>query len=275
MNNPNLIEIKFTGNGIAPELIKASELAEILIAIERMLTPLIHLEDLADIKNPTLDEKNPVVVGLTNVIKGSLCLEFSSAIPDKLIPAFRKITTSINEGNCHDLPISSLKGLQSISKFTQKCKCSGQFSLMNGKREVLASITPEMKFELPEMLTGETILYGEVVRVGGKIPKVWLDVKNGNKTRIIDCDVDQNIAETLGKKLYTFVGLRGNAKWDAETLDLKHFRIMEINSDEIENELQWQQDLPLLQDSFFDELASQALNDSWAGKTKIMGFDEL
>lgn len=152
-----------------------------------------------DTENSTLEETNLVVVGLTQVVKGSLSLEFSSSIPNKIIPAFRKITTSINEGKFYDLPTSSIKSLQSISHFLQKHQYLGQFLLMNGKREILASITPEMKFELPEMLTGETILYGEVVRVGGKIPKVWLDVKNGDKTRIVDCDVGQNIAETLGK----------------------------------------------------------------------------
>jgi len=251
MDNPNLIEIKFTGNGISPELIKASELAEILIAIEQMLTPLIHLEDT---ENSTLDETNLVVVGLTHVVKGSVCLEFSSSVPKQVIPALRKITTSINEGKFYDLPTSSIKGLQSISKFTRKRKCSGQFSLLNGKPEILASITPEMIFKLPEMLTGETVLYGQVVRVGGKTPTVWLDVNNGDKTRIIYCDVSQEIAETLGKKLYTFVGLRGHAKWDAETLDLKHFRIEEITSYEDGTLLDGVNELRKIAGKFFEDI---------------------
>ena len=44
MNNLNLIQIKCIGDGIAPELIKASKLAETLIAIERILTPFIRYQ---------------------------------------------------------------------------------------------------------------------------------------------------------------------------------------------------------------------------------------
>jgi len=45
--------------------------------------------------------------------------------------------------------------------------------------------------------------------------------------------------------------------------------------EDIESELQWQQTLSQPQSSSLDELARQALNDSWEGKTNDMGFDEL
>ncbi|PNW38851.1 UNVERIFIED_CONTAM: hypothetical protein BEN50_01805 [Euhalothece sp. KZN 001] len=45
--------------------------------------------------------------------------------------------------------------------------------------------------------------------------------------------------------------------------------------EDIKSELQWQQTLSQRQSSSLDELARQALNDSFEGKTKEMGFDEL
>jgi uncharacterized membrane protein YccC len=45
--------------------------------------------------------------------------------------------------------------------------------------------------------------------------------------------------------------------------------------EDIENELQWQQELSQLQSPLLERLALQALNDSQQGKTKVMGFDEL
>lgn len=45
--------------------------------------------------------------------------------------------------------------------------------------------------------------------------------------------------------------------------------------EDIESELQWQDTLSQPQSSSLDELARQALNDSFEGKTKEMGFDEL
>ncbi|QDZ40587.1 hypothetical protein FRE64_11855 [Euhalothece natronophila Z-M001] len=45
--------------------------------------------------------------------------------------------------------------------------------------------------------------------------------------------------------------------------------------EDIESELKWQKILSQPQSSSLDELARQALNDSWEGKTNEMGFDEL
>jgi len=45
--------------------------------------------------------------------------------------------------------------------------------------------------------------------------------------------------------------------------------------EDIESELQWQETLSQPQSSSLDQLARQALNDSFEGKTKEMGFDEL
>lgn len=45
--------------------------------------------------------------------------------------------------------------------------------------------------------------------------------------------------------------------------------------EDVENELQWQQQLSQPQHSTLDELAAKALSDSTQGKTKEMGFDEL
>jgi hypothetical protein len=45
--------------------------------------------------------------------------------------------------------------------------------------------------------------------------------------------------------------------------------------EDVENELQWQQQLSHPQHSKLDELAAKALSDSTQGKTKEMGFDEL
>lgn len=45
--------------------------------------------------------------------------------------------------------------------------------------------------------------------------------------------------------------------------------------EDVENELQWQQQLSQRQHSTLDELAAKALSDSTQGKTKEMGFDEL
>lgn len=44
--------------------------------------------------------------------------------------------------------------------------------------------------------------------------------------------------------------------------------------EDIENELQWQQQLSQPQNYLLDKLALQALNESRQGKTKVMGFDE-
>ncbi len=70
-----------------------------------------------------------------------------------------------------------------------------------------------------------TNLYGTIERVGGKEPKVRLKIDD-NKT--ITCNASIDITKELGKKLYSYVGISGIAKYHPVDLEIIEFKIEEV-----------------------------------------------
>ena len=214
-----LIEFKFTGEGMLPENVKASEIADILKAIEDMLETRIFQD------HPELD-KGQLIIGLVKVKSESLGLQFQSPIPEYAQKAFREVGNSVKTGDTISLPPKSRNALSNIVRFTRNKKCTTDFIISsNGFQELLATITPETKVEYPPLLRGDTTVYAKVVRTGGVEPKVELETVDG---RTLFCDAPLEITKFLGTKLYQIVGLIGIAEWDSELNNIEQFSIKDV-----------------------------------------------
>ena len=77
----------------------------------------------------------------------------------------------------------------------------------------------------PHFIRGETVIYGRVERVGGVDPKVRVRL---SEHEVVSCRLDEGLAIELGAHLYSEVGLRGQATWDAKDQSLAYFRVDEI-----------------------------------------------
>jgi hypothetical protein len=214
----NLIGITFTGENIRPDTVKASELAEILRAVETMVESHV-LRDHPEV------QKEVVVVGLVKIKASSLDLQFSSEIPAWAIAAFQDTGQAVNDQDFSRLPSDTFDALDTLVSFTRKRQCIAKFITLNGKKDVIATITPEIEIRRKPLLTGETTIYGQVVRVGGRTPRVMLEMVDG---QTIYCDATADMARTLGGKLYQVVGLIGIAQWNPETLVMNTFEIKAI-----------------------------------------------
>ncbi len=95
----------------------------------------------------------------------------------------------------------------------------------DGKRKLIAVITPDTKIERPKPLRGDTTVYATIIRAGGVDPKVELNTING---RTLYCDAPYDITKLLGTKLYQMVGLIGIAEWDIDLNDIEEFTIKDV-----------------------------------------------
>ena len=213
-----LIEIRLTGNEILPSNVRAGDIADILIAVESMIESVVARD------NPGL-EKESVLVGLVNISAGSVRLQFSSQSPETVLPAYEEIADALSTDNYRGIPSSSINSLQKLSEYSRKQKCKIEFIARNGNERKLTEITPETEIKRTPLLKGETVLYGQIIRVGGRTPKAMLETIDG---KTIFCDVDRDIARKLGNKLYLSVALYGLAQWDSETLLIEKFSIKEL-----------------------------------------------
>jgi hypothetical protein len=220
MPSDTLLEIHFTGEGILPETIRAGEMAEVLSSFEEMVSSLVVAE------HPKLT-KDDLIVGLINIQRGSVRLQFSSQLPEVVIPAFLQISKSVKEQNFNALPGNTIKSLQTFSSFLHKKGCSADFVTRNGRENVLATMTPDVKIAPVEYISGDTTLYGEVIRVGGRDPKAMVESIDGNT---VYCDIaNEDLAREVGEHLYLMTKLDGTARWDARSLNLEEFKITKVS----------------------------------------------
>ncbi|MBF0404699.1 hypothetical protein [Candidatus Magnetominusculus xianensis] len=214
------MEIKFAGEKILPETIRARDLAELVSKVEESLTAII-VKDNADV-NP-----DDIVIGLVNIEKGSTILTFESSRADLALNAFTVLSDAIATGDYYKIPSNSVKGIKSVYDFIKKGDCVAEFRTQSGSVKPLAFISPQTEIIFPTatQLSGKTVIYGKVIRAGGKTPIIGIELIDN---RIIYCDVSESIAKVIARRLYCWVGFSGIAKWNADDYSIESFNIEEI-----------------------------------------------
>jgi len=215
-NKEDILEFRLFGDGISPNVFKAKEVGDLFINIEEALKQYIFEN------NPTVDTKN-LFISPTAIGDESLGLKFSPNVKKELVAAFISITTAINTNAVSTLPVRTVKSLQEIQKVVRAKNCNAEFKY-NG--EHLANLDSNTDLaETENIIKGDTVIYGEVQRVGGVEPTVWLILNSGKR---IILTVDKPQAKKLSRKLYEEVGFKGTAKWDRVSQTVIEFKVSDI-----------------------------------------------
>lgn len=211
--------ITLAGEGIAPETIRAKDLADIIVSVEESLL------GIAAKQHPDL-ETDQLVIGLVNIEQGSAKLRFRSQLPSVAAAAFITLTGSISSNDYGSLPASSVKAVRKISEFTRRRHCTARFELPD-RPNASAQLGPETQVEMAQdaFVKGETTVYGLVERVGGANPRV---VVRTAPNKALHCAVGADVAKELATHLYAWVGLRGVATWATEDYSIAEFTIEAI-----------------------------------------------
>jgi hypothetical protein len=156
-------------------------------------------------------------------------------LPELVEPALDEFAEIVKSGEMDALPYSAHDPLKEFTAFIKRRNCEAHFSSINGQTTTKLIITPDIELNFPGFITGETTIYGRILRVGGKEPKVMFEPFSG---MTIYCNVSEDLAKKLGEYLYTEIALKGIAKWNPHTLDLCNFKITgyhEFKSGNIQN----------------------------------------
>lgn len=213
-----MVEVRFAGNDMRPHKVRAKEIAEVITSYEDAVASVV-VQD-----NPELD-KDTILISLVAIESSSIGLQFAPNLQELTFDAASRIATSIASNDFSELPHSSVESLRTIWSFTKRHECEAEFRTINGESKVVATLYPTTEIPTPSILTGETVLYGEIKRVGGAKPKIMLATIEGVT---VYCDVSEAIAKELGHRLYTEVGLKGRATWNSKTLELESFVVEEV-----------------------------------------------
>jgi len=88
-------------------------------------------------------------------------------------------------------------------------------------------IPATLEIPIKQPIQGETIVYGEILRLGGKEPKIMLASSQGPT---LYCDASRALVLSLGNKIYQTVGLRGIAEWNPDSLEIEQFTALELTA---------------------------------------------
>lgn len=217
----DILQLRFEGNGINLDKVKPSEVCDIINNLQAAL--------LSTIKNdyPEIDIEN-VLFSLDSIKNESLGINLK-ALKEKLLPQVRDVVVNsfiliavcIGKNDLSNLNRDTVQHIKKIAAFSKEYQCNGQFNYNN---ETIATITPtsELKEIKIPLIKSIANIYGEIIDVGNNV-HVRLDE---GYTVIVTTDKDTS--KKLAPRLWDYVGLRGEARWDIETFKIDTFKLTEI-----------------------------------------------
>ena len=217
----DVIIIKIQGSGLIPRTLSASDLADVIVSAERSVAAIVK-RDYPDLK------AEAITLGLTEVRESSALLELTPVSCDVQVEAFVAWTEGIKANDFTELPRESVEAAKVLAKVSRRLRAAIELTARPNGKAYQTTITPDTEITAPEpvFFVGETVIYGEVISVGGATePRVRLRLPSGNLQVLT---IDKHLARLLGQHLYNSVGLSGEATWDAETLEIHDFRVKDV-----------------------------------------------
>lgn len=219
------IEVRLTGD-LTPDKIRSQDIAILISAIEQMVAVIVARD------NPALGiEESQVTVGLSAVGQSSYIMQFDTQYQNEVQRAYEIVTNAIAAQSFDALPIRSLEAIRRIRNIARDYRTETLFGYANDDFVHLATVSANTAIDVsPPELTGSTTLYGILTGIGGvNPPSARLTLLNGTR---INCNVTERdnlaVARDLGKRLYTEIGVKGEARWDVRDMSLTFFRIDEL-----------------------------------------------
>jgi hypothetical protein len=213
---PVVFEVNLSGEGIFPESIRASELADILKSIEKAVTAVATQAD------SSLDSTN-FIIGLVQIEKGSARLAFSSSQPSIAKSSFNEVTNAVSQKKVYRLPQAAVEEVERMADFSKRKGCVIELR-PDIQQAPTTFIQPDTDLGLQETPTfsSDSVVFGKLERIGGKKPMARIRISEHDA---LSCSISLDLAKTLATRLYENVGLTGRATWNTETWSLIAFNI--------------------------------------------------
>lgn len=207
----NDINIRLVGDNIHPHLKKAGDIAEIIKTIESLI-----IARASNLFEGSKDDD--FILSLSSIKDGSIALGFSTPSAHAIYPAFLDIIKNIENNSLNTLDNNTLKHLGDFVSLAKKHQFSTVFS-SNKHATTLSN-----KTEVPESsyCTTPGKIFGRINRVGGKVPKVTIQLNNKES---LTCRISAENAQKLGQHLYENVEFLGRKTWSPLTYKVTGFDV--------------------------------------------------
>lgn len=204
----------FTGEGVAPESTPLGELISILEKTEKAIRTRAHEEGWSH------------QISLVGVQKGSNRVLLSAKDPERIRQYFCRAANSLRTNQLYYFSLEEREAIDSYIQFSERHRGRLYISASLGE-DPLFSFGPD-PIPWPDLrIQGETTVYGRLIRLGGKDPKITITNPN-TKKGYLGCDATIELVKQLGDKLYQWVGLDGTATWNMWNWSMESFVVSHI-----------------------------------------------
>jgi hypothetical protein len=223
-------QLHMRGAGLAPDTVRASDLAALLVELEGAIVETAKGQEI-----PLAYDSEQVLVSLVNVEHGnSVDLiehgnseDLTLAVATPISSAVSTMTQAIVSRDFESLPVPAQKHLYELSEHAVKQRWSLEFHESNGLLVLPAIISYE--FQVPKPLPvdttmGTTTLWGHLIKAGGDSdPRALIRLRNG---KLFSVRVSRRMVEEIQeqKLIYKDIGFRGVAEWRLDDWSIVSFK---------------------------------------------------
>jgi len=218
-NETDILELKFNGGGVNPYIVKPHEIAELIISFEKFLLTTIK-------ENNSEIDTEELLFSFHEIDDKSLDLRFvPKKVKDVVISSYLLVTSSFNSGDFSPISNVAIDSLKTFTKFSKKYNCIGSFS-HNNKTISTFNQSTEIPVNKIKIVKGETTILGKLIDVGGEKPNVHIKI---NDDYVLIFPTSENNAKKLATRLFEKISLTGVATWDAVSLKIETFKLLDIH----------------------------------------------
>lgn len=210
-------QVEMKGVDVRPETVRANDLAQFLSHLDGAIT-----ETAKDQEIGIAFKSDVALVSLVRIENGS-GNGLIMAIENRISPAVQAMTEAVAGRSFSGIPSAAQGHLHEIYRHAERKRWSYEFLPVNGFQVAHAVISHEYPIPPPSAMvsTGITTLWGNLNRVGGRVPKASVRLRDGE---LLHINITENMAQELGPLLYKDIGIEGEATWrlsDWKILDFK------------------------------------------------------
>lgn len=217
------LSVKLLGSGVSPETVRATELARLIVNIEKAIT------EMAIARSEIIPEKIAgfADVSLVKIEHESESLAF--ALAADVVPSTAAMLEKASSHDYYGLPKGTHEALFDI--FKQASESHWAVSIEEDTALDFRGLTISELDPVPEpkvrTTKGQTTIYGRLIRVGGLSPRAKIMLPDDTPLYV---DLTESLAKELEsrKRLYNQIGLEGIATWNIDNWKILTFKVMRV-----------------------------------------------
>ncbi len=214
----NIFKLRFFDNNITPESFSLKEIGELFIHLEDAIKSIVD----NDFPNVNIEDIHLSPVSIEN--KSESILISTNNSPSETFDAIESFGEKVRSNTYINLPDKAYRGFKYIYSLAEKKQCKAE---VTHKEKEVFTINYTLPIIKPEsvLINVETVIYGELIKLGGDNPRAWIQLTNGNR---ISFSITAEQVIELGHKMRQTIAFRGKAKFNPEANFITWFTLYDV-----------------------------------------------